>query len=147
MKHTEPIYDLLQINIDRVIDYEKASVQTLVQEVNSFFAEMAAQSRAFVNQLQKLIRTEGDEPTEGTSERGKIYTRWADVKTSLNADEKKSLLSVCEKGEIATHDSYALALKKYDGAGDEVRRIIESQKNLLEKTFKEIKNIRNRFSI
>ena len=147
MKNTEPIYDLLQINLDRVMDYEKASAQTLVVEVNSFFAEMANQSRNFVNQLQKLLRAEGDEPAEGQTSRGKIYNQWADTKTSLNAEDKKGLLAVCEKGEAAAKNSYALALKKCRTTSAEIQGIIEQQKMLLDKTFKEIKNIRTRFSV
>jgi uncharacterized protein (TIGR02284 family) len=147
MRNTEPIYDLLQINIDRVVDYERASAQTIVEEVNSLFSEMANQSRNFINQLQKLLRTEGDDPAEGRTQRGKIYNNWADTKVNLNADEKKGLLAVCEKGEVAVKNSYTLALKKIKSTGGEICQVIEDQKKLLENRFKEIKDIRSRFSV
>jgi uncharacterized protein (TIGR02284 family) len=94
-----------------------------------------------------LLRTEGDEPAEGQTSRGKIYNQWADTKTSLNTEDKKGLLAACEKGEAAAKNSYALALKKYRSTTGEIRHIIEHQKAMLENTFKEIKNIRSRFSV
>lgn len=145
MKNAQALYDLIQINIDRIAEYEKAAVQTVVEDVRSFFEMMAEQSNKFANELMKILRLEGDEPSEGKTLHGKIYKNWMDIKAIFNPLTKtKSLLSSCERGEVAAQNCYLVALKE-DMPAD-IKDVIEYQKTNLREAYIKIKDLRNTYS-
>ena len=144
MKNTQALYDLIQINIDRIAEYEKAAVQTMVADVRFFFETMSEQSNKFANELMKVLRLEGDEPAEGKTPHGRIYKNWMNIKSLFNPLSKtKSLLSTCERGEVAAQNCYTEALK--EEMPDDIKNIIAYQKSNLREAYVKIKDLRNAY--
>ena len=142
MHNTETLNDLIEINNDRVAGYNKASEQTKDEDLRSLFSKYAAQSSEFVGELRQHVVEEGEEPEEGTTERGKIYRAWMGVKATFTGDDRKSVLSSCEFGEDAAQRAYNSALEDEDLSSD-VRQLIEQQKATLREAHDKIKNLRD----
>lgn len=142
MKNVETLNDLIQINNDRVDGYDKAAVQTTDDDLRVLFKDFSDQSRKYAGELTKFVRAEGDEPTEGTTLRGKIYRTWMDVKATFGGDDRKGILSSCEFGEDAAQRAYKTALEEDDITGD-VRSVIESQKSALRQAHDKVKAMRD----
>ena len=142
MQNVETLNDLIQINNDRVAGYEKAALQTADEDLRVLFKGMADQSKQFAAELSRDVRLEGDEPTEGTTVKGKIYRAWMEVKASFGGDDRKGLLSSCEFGEDAAQKAYKSALAETD-LSSEVRTIIEKQKTELRQSHDKIKAMRD----
>ena len=61
----------------------------------------------YAGKLAQYVRELGGEPTEGTTNSGKLYRIWMDVKAAIVAKDRAAILSSCEFGEDA-------ALKVYE---------------------------------
>lgn len=142
MKEAEILNDLLKINHDRIAGYDKAAKQANDEDLRLIFRSMSSQSRQFAEELQKLVRTDGADPADGTTISGKIYRTWMDVKATFGGDDRKSLLSSCEFGEDAAQAAYRTALAK-DDISAAIRLIIETQKNSLKEAHDSIKKMRD----
>jgi uncharacterized protein (TIGR02284 family) len=142
MHNTETLNDLIEINNDRVAGYNKAAEQTKDEDLRSLFSKYAAQSSEFVGELRRHVAEEGEEPEEGTTERGKIYRAWMSVKGTFSGNDRKSVLSSCEFGEDAAQKAYNSALEDEDLSSD-VRQLIEQQKATLREAHDKIKSLRD----
>ena len=142
MRNTEVLNDLIRINHDRVEGYEKAAAQTKEDDLRSLFTNMSTQSRQFAGELEGIVRTEGGDPAEGTTNSGKIYRTWMDVKATFGGDDRKGILASCEFGEDAAQTAYRSALKEDDVDGP-VKQLIENQQVALKEAHDKIKRMRD----
>jgi uncharacterized protein (TIGR02284 family) len=142
MRNTEVLNDLIRINHDRVEGYEKAAAQTKEDDLRSLFTNMSTQSRQFAGELERIVRTEGGDPAEGTTNSGKIYRTWMDVKATFGGDDRKGILASCEFGEDAAQTAYRSALKEDDVDGP-VKQLIENQQVALKEAHDKIKRMRD----
>jgi uncharacterized protein (TIGR02284 family) len=142
MRNTEVLNDLIRINHDRVEGYEKAAAQTKEDDLRSLFTNMSTQSRQFANELERVVRVEGGDPAEGTTNSGKIYRTWMDVKATFGGDDRKGILASCEFGEDAAQTAYRSALKEDDVDGP-VKQLIENQQVALKEAHDKIKRMRD----
>jgi uncharacterized protein (TIGR02284 family) len=142
MRNTEVLNDLIRINHDRVEGYEKAAAQTKEDDLRSLFTNMSTQSRQFAGELERVVRTEGGDPAEGTTNSGKIYRTWMDVKATFGGDDRKGILASCEFGEDAAQNAYRSALKEDDVDGP-VKQLIENQQVTLKEAHDKIKRMRD----
>ncbi len=125
-KQTDVINDLILINNDRIVGYEKAIENIKEDDANltSFFQERKIESETFKSELKGKIAPNLVE--EGTTNAGKIYRAWMDVKAFFGGDDKKGILKSCEGGEDAAMVAYNHALETEE-LEPEVRSLIESQ--------------------
>jgi uncharacterized protein (TIGR02284 family) len=142
MDNSTTLNDLIEINNDRVAGYEKASTQVKDAELQNTFNEMATQSRQFANELSQHVRVDGEDPSDGTTARGKIYRTWMDVKAAFSGNDKKTVLKSCEFGEDAAQRAYESALSERDLTPG-VRQLIQQQKTFLRSSHDKIKNLRD----
>ncbi len=142
MKKAEVINDLVEINNDRIVGYEKAAHQASDEDLRTLFNNMAMQSRRFANELKQMVTSLGEEPAHDTTIKGKIYRTWMDVKATFAGDSRKSVLASCEFGEDAAQTAYNTALKSDELTGD-ARRTVENQKQSLLEAHNKIKNLRD----
>jgi uncharacterized protein (TIGR02284 family) len=143
-KTSEVLNDLIQINNDRVAGYEKAANETNVKDVDlrSLFAELAADSRRYANELSRYVSITSN-PAEGTTSKGKIYRVWMDVKATFSGKDRKAILASCEFGEDAAQKAYDSALASDADLPVEVRQLIMDQKTSLKKSHDRIKRMRD----
>lgn len=141
----ETLNDLVQINNDRIVGYEKAVGQLSAEDVDlkAIFLKMADESRGYVSQLNEYVMRLGDKPATDTTISGKVYRAWMDVKNTFSGSDRKSILESCEFGEDAAQKAYNLALESDAEIDADTRQLIMEQKNSLKNSHDIIKKYRD----
>jgi uncharacterized protein (TIGR02284 family) len=143
-KIAETLNDLVEINNDRIVGYERAAKETKEEDADlrSLFNEMADESRNYLSELKQCVRSSGEEPAKDTTKRGKIYRAWMDMKAAITGHSRKAILDSCEYGEDAAQRAYDRALEDDDLTG-EARTIVAEQKTKLRSSHDRIKRLRD----
>jgi uncharacterized protein (TIGR02284 family) len=137
--------DLIRINHDRIVGYEKA-VEELEDEdadLRTLFHRYTQESRQFLSELTHEVTRLGGEPAEGTTNSGKIYRVWMDVKAVVTGKDRKTILSNCEFGEDAAQKAYDMALNNDITLETPLRELLITQKAQLKVGHDEIKRLRD----
>jgi len=144
-KTVDVLNDLVQINNDRIIGYEKA-IEDSKNDGSSYaalFNQMIQQSKDYKRQLINEIKTVGgDADYESTTTSGKIYHMWMDIKSTFQGKSDKSALELSEYGEDAAQKAYKEALNEEDLPAS-ARELIETQKMNLRVSHDKIKRERD----
>lgn len=144
-KITGILNDLIQINNDRVVGYEKAidELKESDSDLKMLFGRYTSESRQFVTELkQEVIRLGGD-PTKGTTNSGKVYRVWMDLKAAITGKDRKTILDNCEFGEDAAQKAYDTALNADVDLEPTLRELIVRQKAQLRLGHDEVKRLRD----
>ena len=90
--------DLIRINNDRIEGYEKAVKETKDEDADlkNVFNRMANESRNYRQELTNELRRLGGEPASDTTQLGKIYRVWMDLKSAITGHGRQSVLELCE---------------------------------------------------
>ncbi len=142
--NAEILNDLIQINNDRVVGYEKA-IEELKSEdadLKSLFVKMIGESHKLKMALATEVQALGEEIEEGTTSSGKIYRAWMDVKAVFTGHDRKTVLNNCEFGEDAAQKAYKMALAE-EGLSADLRSLVTEQKAQLRQSHDEIKRLRD----
>jgi uncharacterized protein (TIGR02284 family) len=142
--NAEILNDLIQINNDRIVGYEKA-IEELKSEdadLKSLFVKMIGESHQYKMALATEVQALGEDAEEGTTNSGKIYRAWMDVKAVFTGHDRKTILNNCEFGEDAAQKAYKMALEEEDLAAH-LRSLITEQKAQLRMSHDEIKMLRD----
>lgn len=144
-KTAEMLNDLIEINNDRVLGYEKAKTEANPSEssLKSLFSDMAATSRGFANDISQYVRQTGQEPSQGSTARGKLYRSWMDVKATFSGNDRKAILASCEFGEDAIQRAYKSALSSDTEIPADARQMISDQQSRLRRDHDRIKALRD----
>ena len=137
--------DLIEINNDRVTGYNKASEEAKSVDVDlqATFTKMANDSRQYAAELTQRVRTLGGEPSTGTTNSGKIYRVWMDVKATFSGHNRQAVLENCEFGEDAAQKAYKAALATDAEMDAETRQLITDQQSKLKTSHDIIKKYRD----
>lgn len=142
--NAEILNDLVQINNDRIAGYEKA-IEELKSEdadLKSLFVRMIGESHKLKMALATEVQALGEDIDQGTTNSGKIYRAWMDVKAVFTGHDRKTVLNNCEFGEDAAQKAYKMALDEEDLSAD-LRSLITEQKAQLRVSHDEIKALRD----
>ncbi len=144
-KLTSVLNDLIEINNDRVNGYEKAAEETKEVDVDlqAIFHKMADDSRGFAAQLSQAVSGMGGTPDTGTTNSGKLYRVWMDVKTLFTGKSRQAILENCEFGEDAAQKAYKMALASDAEMDAETRQLITTQQSALKTSHDMIKKYRD----
>lgn len=144
--NTEVLNDLIEINNDRIVGYQKASeeLEPEDQDLKTLFAEMIRQSQNNKSELTQEVQVLGAEPETGTSNSGKIYRAWMDLKAVFTGHDRETILNNCEFGEDAAKRAYKMALET-DGLSANLVELISDQKVALKDSHDQIKALRDQF--
>jgi uncharacterized protein (TIGR02284 family) len=144
-KLVEVLNDLIQINNDRVVGYEKAVDETksLDVDLQTIFRKMANDSRKYAAELTQEVNKLGGEATTGTTNSGKIYRVWMDVKATFTGHDRQAVLENCEFGEDAAQKAYKAALASDAEMSADVRNVITDQQSSLKEAHDLIKKYRD----
>jgi uncharacterized protein (TIGR02284 family) len=137
--------DLIKINHDRTEGYQKAIEQLKPTDIDltTMFNNMANASTENANALAAEVRNQGGEPASDTTQSGKIYRIWMDIKSGVTARDRKSILSLCEFGEDAALKAYKLALESDVNLPSDVQQLILDQKAALQNAHDIVKRYRD----
>jgi len=141
----EVLNDLIKINNDRIDGYEKAleEVKDIDLDLRGIFQKMANESRENVAELSREVAALGGEIATGTTNSGKIYRVWMDIKATFTGHDRTSVLESCEYGEDAAQEAYEDALSTDANLSVEIRQIITDQKSSLKESHDLIKKYRD----
>ncbi len=143
---TGVLNDLIEINNDRIVGYEKAADETkgLDVDLKAIFYKMADESRKYKSELTlEVNRLGGDPVTDGTTNSGKIYRVWMDVKATFSGHDRQAVLESCEFGEDAAQKAYTAALASDAEMDADTRQLITSQQASLKTSHDLIKKYRD----
>ncbi|MFD0940082.1 PA2169 family four-helix-bundle protein [Pedobacter boryungensis] len=142
--NAEVLNDLILINNDRVNGYERA-IEELTpadSDLKTLFVKMIGESHKHKMALATEVQALGEDVEEGTTNSGKIYRAWMDVKAMFTGHDRKTVLNNCEFGEDAAQKAYKMALET-DGLSANIRTMITEQKAELRASHDEIKMLRD----
>jgi uncharacterized protein (TIGR02284 family) len=141
---TEVLNDLILINNDRIKGYQRAKEELKDgdADLKSLFTAMIGESHTYKMALATEVAASGEEIDEGTTNSGKIYRAWMDVKAAFSGSDRKAVLESCEFGEDAAQKAYEMALKEEDLPGH-IHSLISQQKTALRISHDKIKALRD----
>src|SRR5215217_4549772 len=137
--------DLVRINHDRVVGYEKA-IDELKDEdadLRTLFNRYVTESREYGQELTQEVSRLGGDPADGTTNSGKVYRVWMDLKAAITGKDRKTILNNCEFGEDAAQKAYDLALNSDTEVETTVRDLLVRQKAALKSGHDEVKRLRD----
>lgn len=136
--------DLVQINNDRIVGYEKAlkELKEGDSDLKVLFAGFIAESHTNKLALATEITALGEDVDSGTTNSGKIYRAWMDVKALFSGHDRKTVLENCEFGEDAAQKAYKMALED-NSLPAYIRQLITEQKALLKESHDKVKSLRD----
>jgi uncharacterized protein (TIGR02284 family) len=137
--------DLIRINHDRIVGYEKGIDELKDEDADllTLFQRYTHESRQFVNELTHEVTRLGGDPADGTTNSGKIYRVWMDLKAVVTGHDRKTVLNNCEFGEDAAQKAYDMALNSDTELEAPLRELIVKQKALLKVGHDEVKRLRD----
>ena len=141
----EVLNDLIQINNDRIEGYARASkeLDTEDMDLKALFGQMHDESRRYLSELTEQVIKLGGQPATSTTNSGKIYRAWMDVKATFSGNDRKAVLASCEFGEDAAQKAYDAALTSDETLSLDVRQLIANQKASLRSSHDKIKALRD----
>lgn len=141
---TEILNDLIAINNDRILGYEKATEELKDEDADlqALFTDMIAESHQCKMELATEVAASGVDIEEGSTASGKIYRAWMDVKAVFSGHDRKTILENCETGEDAAQKAYTSALRETELPAY-IRTMISLQKEDLKLSHDKIKYLRD----
>lgn len=140
----ETLNDLVVINNDRIVGYERALEETSAvdTDLKSLFTNMIDESRKIRLDLAGEVQSLGGEFEAGTTTAGKLYRAWMDVKAVFTGSDRYTVLANCERGEDAAQAAYKDALAESHIPGY-IRTMLEAQKQMLRASHDKVKALRD----
>jgi uncharacterized protein (TIGR02284 family) len=137
--------DLIRINHDRVVGYEKAieELKDTDADLKTLFSRYINDSRQFSQELTQEVSRLGGSAADGTTNSGKIYRVWMDLKAAIAGKDRKTILDNCEFGEDAAQKAYDMALNADVEFEPSLRDLIVRQKAVLKSGHDEVKRLRD----
>jgi uncharacterized protein (TIGR02284 family) len=139
--------DLVMINNDRIAGYQHA-IRELKQndsDLKSLFDQMIVESQQIKSDLVHEIQVLHGDVESGSTEMGKIYRAWMDVKAIFTGENRHNVLSNCEAGEDAAQKAYKKALET-DRLPGFLRELLSRQQETLRQSHDEIRDLRNQYA-
>jgi uncharacterized protein (TIGR02284 family) len=143
----EVLNDLVMINNDRINGYQHAikELKSGDAELKSLFDRMIVESQQIKSDLTHEIQVLHGDVESGTTEMGKIYRVWMDVKAVFTGENQHTILSNCEAGEDAAQKAYTKALET-DRLPIFIRDLLKTQQTTLRDSHDEIRDLRNQYA-
>jgi uncharacterized protein (TIGR02284 family) len=140
----EVLNDLVTINNDRIVGYERALEETKPEDTDlkTLFTSMIDESRKIRIDLAGEVQALGGEFEAGTTASGKLYRAWMDVKAVFTGHDRHAVLANCERGEDAAQSAYKDALSD-NNVPNYIRTMLEAQKTILRASHDRIKALRD----
>ncbi len=141
----EILNDLIKINNDRIEGYNKAIKESEANDLDlkAVYKRMADQSQQNVAELSREVVKLGGDPEDGTTNSGKIYRAWMDVKAAFTGSDRHSILASNEYGEDVAQKAYKEALTTDEPLSVEIRQLIATQQASLKESHDLIKKYRD----
>ncbi len=143
----EVLNDLVMINSDRIAGYQRAikELKPGNEDLKLIFDRMIIESQQIKSDLANEILVLHGDVEKGTSEMGKIYRAWMEVKAVFTGESRHKTLSNCEMVEDAVQKAYSKALET-NRLPAFLRELLNSQQEILRFSHNEIWSLRNQYA-
>jgi len=143
----EVLNDLVMINNDRINGYQRAikELKSGDADLKTLFDQMILESQQIKSDLAHEIQVLHGDVENGTTEMGKIYRAWMDVKAIFTGENRHAILSNCEAGEDAAQRAYTKA-SEMDRLPAFIRDLLKTQQATLRDSHDEIRDLRNQYA-
>jgi uncharacterized protein (TIGR02284 family) len=143
-KSAEILNDLVLINNDRIEGYENAieNLKDGDQDLKTLFVSMIGESQKCKMALSTELNVLKADTEEGTTNSGKLYRAWMDVKAVFTGHDRKGVLENCEGGEDAAQKAYKDAAGDHDLSAH-LKQLVLEQKATLKQSHDKIKQLRD----
>ena len=141
----EVLNDLIQINNDRIVGYERALKELKDgndSDLKTLFENYIDQSRKIRNELGTEVQVLHGKMEDGTTNSGKIYRVWMDVKAVFTGHDRHAVLENCEAGEDAAQKAYKSAIQT-EHLPAYLVELLTKQKSDLRGAHDEVKSLRD----
>ena len=141
----EDLNDLVKINNDRIMGYEKAVEDTQDAQLDDLFRHYIIQSQNFRSQLaDHIVRIDGLAVSNATTSdiSSKIHRAWIDIKSAVTGKDRDTVLSSVEFGENAALEAYKDAIEE-DHIPAYIKEDLMKQMGQLEDALEKIKAMRS----
>lgn len=144
-KLTGLLNDLVRINNDRVVGYQKAIEELKPEDADlaTLFERYTMESKQYLTELNTAVHDMGGTPATDTTKSGKVYRVWMDLKATLSGKDRTAILDNCVFGEDAAQKAYDMALNSETELDTMIRELIVNQKAALRKSHDEVKRLRD----
>ena len=143
----EVLNDLVMINNDRINGYQRAikELKSGDTDLKTLFDQMIVESQQIKSDLAHEIQVLHGDVEDGTTEMGKIYRAWMEVKAVFTGDSRHTILSNCEAGEDAAQRAYSKALET-EKLPAFIRDLLRTQQEELRASHDQIRDLRNQYA-
>ena len=137
--------DLVRINNDRIVGYQKAIDELKPEDADlkALCERYTLESKQYLTELNTEVARLGGAPATDTTNSGKVYRVWMDLKATLSGKGRKAILENCEFGEDAAQKAYDIALNSDTDLDPMLRELMVNQKASLRKSHDEVKRLRD----
>ena len=143
-KTTDAVKDLIAINNDRYQGYKKAAEDSTDKDLKEMFNKFSEQSADFASELRKFVSDEDAQTKQNeTSNTGKMFRVWMDVKAAVGNNDRKAVLKSCEIGEDTAKKHYDDAIETGDEISTSALAEIKRQRTELQKSHDTVKSMRD----
>ena len=137
--------DLIRINRDRTTGYHKATQELKATDIDlkTMFTNLANASIQNANALATEVESMGGEVASDSTQSGKLYRVWMDIRSGASAHDRRSIIALCEFGEDSALKAYNLALEANTEMPEEIRKLVVEQKSALQHAHDTVKRYRD----
>ncbi|HEY0732195.1 MAG TPA: PA2169 family four-helix-bundle protein, partial [Chitinophagaceae bacterium] len=112
-------------------------------DLAALFNRYINESKQYSDELTHEVTRLGGDPADGTTNSGKIYRVWMDLKAAITGKDRQTILNNCEFGEDAAQKAYDMALNSDTELDPPLRDLIVRQKTQLKVGHDEVKRLRD----
>ena len=141
--------DLIKVNNDRILGYEKAAdaIHHIYEvEIKTLFFKMAEESRYYRSRLSEALQLLHGDVSNDTSTAGDIFRVWMGMKAAFTGNDVLGTLECCEFGENHALKVYRHALQHNITWPQGLRETLENQYNLLRLSRDKMKRTREEYA-
>ena len=142
-KLIDTVNHVIRINKDRVEGYQLAARETEDADLKQLFSKFSADSARYRQELVAYVTSIGGKPAEDTTQQGKVYRAWMEIKKALTGRDRKAIIASCEFGEDAALEAYDDALKADVVMPSDLREMLHRQRLQIREAHDQIKAMRD----
>jgi len=142
-KLIDTVNHVIRINKDRVEGYKLAARESEDSDLKNLFAKFSADSMGYRQELVAYITKIGGDPAEDTTQQGKVFRAWMEIKKALTGRDRKAIIGSCEFGEDAALEAYDDALKADVVMPSDLREMLHLQRIQIRLAHDQIKAMRD----
>lgn len=140
----EKLNELLEKNYDTEKVFKNAADDVKNAKLKTFFQEKAMQRYDFGHELKSEIKSLGETPDKGSSVTGDAHRAWMNLKAAFSSDKEESVLEETIRAEKAAVEDYNKIIKM-DGFSPSTANLLMKQRNAIERTLEEVRELEKMF--